>query len=299
MSEQFQSPIPPMPPSGSADPAASAPGYQQAVPPAGQTPAPAPAPRRGGLGVAALVLGIVAFVLAWIPFASYAAIGLGGVGLILGIVAIARRSTRTGASIAGTIVSAVALLAAILMTVLYAALFSAVSDAADDLAKAPGTSASLPADGHAKPGEATKPGASKVTPRGAAAQAGDFQITVSGVETGIPQVGDTIAGTFFGEKAQGSYVLVHLSVKNTGSSAAYFTSDDVKILDAQKREFSADDAASLYIKANADTLFGQINPGNTMQGVIAFDVPVGTAPATLQYAGGLLSSGGHAQFALK
>jgi len=34
MSEQSQSPIPPMPPAGSADPAASAPGYQQAVPPA-------------------------------------------------------------------------------------------------------------------------------------------------------------------------------------------------------------------------------------------------------------------------
>jgi hypothetical protein len=93
----------------------------------------APVRRRSGLGIAALVLGIAGFVLAWIPFASYAAIGLGGIGLLLGILALAMRNHRGGIAIAGTIVSGVALLAAILMTVLYAAIFFAAKSVSDDI----------------------------------------------------------------------------------------------------------------------------------------------------------------------
>jgi hypothetical protein len=93
----------------------------------------APAARRSGLGIAALVLGIVGFILAWIPFASYAAIGLGGIGLVLGILALVLRNHRGGIAIAGTIVAGVALLAAILMTVLYAAIFFAAKSVSDDI----------------------------------------------------------------------------------------------------------------------------------------------------------------------
>ncbi|GAA4164529.1 hypothetical protein GCM10022286_26380 [Gryllotalpicola daejeonensis] len=104
--------------------------------PVGANPPQAPQlKRRSGLGVAALVLGIIAFVLAWIPFASYVAIGLGGVGLLLGILALVLRGHRGGIAVAGTIVAGIALLAAILMTVVYAAIFSAAQSVGHDLDK--------------------------------------------------------------------------------------------------------------------------------------------------------------------
>jgi len=121
MSDFTQPPLPPQAPAGTATP----------VPPS----EPGPARRRGGLGIAALVLGIAGFVFAWIPFASYVAIGLAGIGVILGILALVLRGRRTGLGIAGLIISAVALIAAIMMTVLYAAIFFAAKTASDDITK--------------------------------------------------------------------------------------------------------------------------------------------------------------------
>src|SRR5687767_1202940 len=66
-----------------------------------------------GLGIAALVLGILGVLVAWVPFCGIVAIPVAAIGLILGIIAIVMaRSSQTGMGmpIAGTTLSAIAIL---------------------------------------------------------------------------------------------------------------------------------------------------------------------------------------------
>lgn len=65
-------------------------------------------PRRGSsLGIASLILGVVAFAICWIPLLGMLGIPLSGLGLLLGIVgtivAVVRRGSGIGFPIAGAL----------------------------------------------------------------------------------------------------------------------------------------------------------------------------------------------------
>lgn len=81
----------------------------------------APAPHGNSLGVASMVLGILAFVICWIPILNLLGLPLSGLGLLLGIIGIIISATRRGAgvgfSIAGTAISMVALVVVLWMSV--------------------------------------------------------------------------------------------------------------------------------------------------------------------------------------
>lgn len=115
------------------------------VPVEAEAVAPPQGPNR--LGVAALVVGIVALVLAFVPFASYGA-GLPAiVALVLGIVAVARSGNRKRrAGIAGIVLGIVALIAAIVMSVIYTAVFvlAAVSNGTGGLPNIGSLSSAFP-----------------------------------------------------------------------------------------------------------------------------------------------------------
>jgi hypothetical protein len=157
------------------------------------------------------------------------------------------------------------------------------------------TSASAPATQSAQAAAPKSPAAPAAAPLGTTAKAADFEITVTQVEKGVPQVGDVVGGTLLGEKAQGQFVLVHVTVKNVSNDPSYFMDSDLPMYDDQNRKFSADDSASLYIDNNS-TLFNEINPGNTLQGVVVYDIPTDASPTHLEYTGSLFGSG--TQFAL-
>lgn len=96
--------------------------------------APQPPVPSNGLGVAALVLGILAILLAFIPILGFVAYPLAIVGIILGLVGLGRvrrgRSSR-GITLAGLIASIVGLVLVIVSTVIYVSALSAGVASAD------------------------------------------------------------------------------------------------------------------------------------------------------------------------
>jgi hypothetical protein len=89
--------------------------------------------RTNGLAVTALILGAIAFVLAFIPFANFFGAFLALVGLVLGAVAIFQQRASKPLAITGTALSFIAGILAIIMIVVYTAAFvTAVNDSASN-----------------------------------------------------------------------------------------------------------------------------------------------------------------------
>lgn len=122
----------------------------------------------------------------------------------------------------------------------------------------------------------------------------EFKVTKTSKKS---SVGDDLIG----EKAQGVFLLVHVKVKNIGNSARTFDALSQSLFDAQGREFSADAAAGIYLE-DSNAFLNEINPGNSVKGVVVFDVPKDARPTEIElhdspFSGGVtvrLSSRRHA-----
>ncbi|GAB3241826.1 DUF4352 domain-containing protein [Kineosporia babensis] len=115
---------------------------------------------------------------------------------------------------------------------------------------------------------------------------GKFEFTVTKVRKGVKKVG----GEFLSVEAQGQFVLINITVENVGDEPRAFSSMAQTLYDAKDREFSADDTASLYLD-DSNSFYTEINPGNQVKGVVAFDLPKGVAPARLELHDSLFSGG--------
>lgn len=134
----------------------------------------------------------------------------------------------------------------------------------------------------------SKPGQDKATAAGIGdtVKDGDFDFTVTKVEAG-PKV---IGTADFGAKPQGKFVLVHVKVTNHGDQAGTFFGDNQKLKDQKGREFSADSEAAIYLD-DAQSLLEEINPGNTLTGVVIFDVAPDATPTSLELHDSAFSGG--------
>lgn len=125
---------------------------------------------------------------------------------------------------------------------------------------------------------------------GEAVRDGKFEFVVQGVECGKKEVvspeTDALRKT-----AQGEYCLMSLSVKNIGNEQQYFSESDQKLLNAEGQQFSPDSTATLYNSNNSDVFLAQINPGNSVQGVLVFDVPAGAKITAAQMHDSAFSGG--------
>ncbi|WP_164983913.1 hypothetical protein [Cellulomonas endophytica] len=152
-------PVPPAPGTAAGHAAGPAtPAYATAAPgyaPTGAGAAPvwagpvgpglgAPAPRRSGLAVAALVLGLLALLGCLVPVLNVGSVGLGLAALVVGVLAIRRLVpgvTGKGMAVAGIVTGVVGALVAAAMWIALVALGSAVEDGAlEDLSVDLGTS---------------------------------------------------------------------------------------------------------------------------------------------------------------
>ena len=119
---------------------------------------------------------------------------------------------------------------------------------------------------------------------GQEARDGQFAFTVSSVDRS-KTAGD-LSNQFEIVTAQGEFLNVHMTVANTGNHAQTFfaTNQKLKISD---RVYEANSSAALWTHALNVT----INPGNSIQAVVSFDVPPGTNGGTMQLHDSLFSGG--------
>ncbi len=86
------------------------------------------------LGIASLILGILSFLICWIPFIGF---GLSGLGLLLGIgglvMALTRRGTGIGYAIAGTAVSALGVLMGVIFLVVLQGMATGLEEVANQM----------------------------------------------------------------------------------------------------------------------------------------------------------------------
>ena len=181
-----------------------------------------------------------------------------------------------------------ALLAVLVLVVIYAVFIH--KDNTVQASSGPGTSTSKSAaptssSGNGSGSGTETPSESPTTASGSGAQASDGGLTfaVTGVET-APSVQSQDAPVE--QTAQGEYAIVHLTVSNSGDQPATFVGTFQK-LKAGGTTFSIDDVATAYLNGT----MAQLNPGDTSDVAIAFDVPPGTTPESLEVHGDPISAG--------
>jgi len=122
---------------------------------------------------------------------------------------------------------------------------------------------------------------------GANARDGKFQFTVTKV-THAKRIGDR----FVGQAAQGEYTILHITVTNISNVAQTLDDSAQFVYDAGGRKFSADSTADIYANGSSNSVFfNQINPGNTVHGKIAFDLPKGDTAVKAELHDSVFSGG--------
>ncbi len=105
---------------------------------------------------------------------------------------------------------------------------------------------------------------------------GSFEFTVTNVSCGVPAVGTSPVL----RRARGQFCLISMQIRNIGDEPRPFDLSLQKVVSAAGQEYPADGSASMYAvpASAAQTPRTQLNPGNTLTAVVAFDVPKGPAP---------------------
>lgn len=87
----------------------------------------------------------------------------------------------------------------------------------------------------------------------------------------------TVGPAGLSETAQGRFTVLHVKVTNIGSESQTLDDSNQVVFDGSGRKFDADTKADLVINGENNQVFLEdINPGNTVHGLIAFDLPSGT-----------------------
>jgi hypothetical protein len=116
-------------------------------------------------------------------------------------------------------------------------------------------------------------GSTAVPGIGSKVRDGKFEFVITKV-THAKSVGDTSLG--LGDTAQGRYVILHIRVTNIGNEAQTLDDSSQYVYDASGRKFSASTSADIDLSGpngQGSTWLNDINPGNTVHGRIAFDLP--------------------------
>ena len=122
---------------------------------------------------------------------------------------------------------------------------------------------------------------------GDAVKDGKFTFVVQSFKCGK----DSVGNSFMREEAQGQYCLMDVSVENHGDEPQMLFSDNQLVFDAKGREFANDAMAAMSIDGNDQVWMEEINPGNSVQGTMVFDVPKNAEIVSARLHDSMLSGG--------
>jgi hypothetical protein len=180
--------------------------------------------------------------------------------------------------------AACAVLLAILVAVIVYGVFFNKSDSIQ-ISSGPGSTSKSATPTTSSESETETASESPTASSGSGPQASDGGLTfaVTGVET-APSVQYQDAPV---EKtAQGEFLIVHMTVLNSGDAQATYLGTLQK-LKAGGTTYSIDDEATFYLNGG----LAELNPGDTADVAIAFDVPQGTSPDSLEVHGDPIGTG--------
>ena len=126
----------------------------------------------------------------------------------------------------------------------------------------------------------------KVPGIGDPASDGQFTFVVQSVECGESSIGSGL----FAEDAQGEYCLVNMKVRNTGDVSQMMDSSN-QFMFIGKKEYAPSSDAVLALDESENFFLEEINPGNSVEGVMVFDIPKGGKPDRLELHDSLFSGG--------
>jgi hypothetical protein len=221
-----------------------------------------------GIGIAALVVGIVAFVSGWIAIWGVLA---GVAAIVLGIIALKKSKANKGFGITGIVLGGVATITSIVFTIIWALAFTFVavgSGVALDAAKKANDalneqSASVQSQIDAK----------KDFSKGETAKFGDFEVAVKSVTR------DYTSTNAYTQPSDGNeFVVVNISVKNTTDTTQSLTKYNLQLTDG-----SVANDASLVVDVSPAFTGGSIVAGGTAEGNIVFEVKKGASDLKLLY----------------
>ena len=122
---------------------------------------------------------------------------------------------------------------------------------------------------------------------GSAVRDGKFEFVVKSIECGKTVVG----ADYLTKQPQGQFCLLALRVTNIGDTQQYFSDSDQKLLNSEGTQYSPDSTATLYHSNNSNVWLAQINPGNSVEGVLVFDIPKDQTPTHAQLHDSFMSNG--------
>ncbi|MFE6967106.1 DUF4352 domain-containing protein [Agromyces sp. NPDC057679] len=224
-----------------------------------------------GLAISALILGIIALALSWVPF----------VGLILGIAALvfgflALKQSKPMA-ITGLAAGAFAIILFVIMIAVVASNPSSSNSTSGESPAAVDSAEEAPADEEPAAEPAEEPAAAPAGAPGigdtVTAENG-VAFTVTGMECGATTVGEG----FDEATAKGQFCVVNITLANNGSEPQTIWVQDITGLIGGS-SFEADSMAS---KFGEDYWTADLNPGLTSEGTLVFDVPAGQKLDTVE-----------------
>jgi hypothetical protein len=180
-------------------------------------------------------------------------------------------------------VAAIVLIAAVVLTYFFVikgddkSTTTASSSTSQSKTKTSSTKTSRPTSSSEEPTTAA--------PSGNSVTDGDLSIAFSRTDTGdtiTSSISDSLEVT-----AKGMYYVVYFNVTNNGTSADSLLLAQQK-LKAGDQTFDADPEANFYLTGTATV---DIQPGDTQEVGVVFDVPTGTEPDSMEVYGSVMSSG--------
>jgi Domain of unknown function (DUF4352) len=183
-------------------------------------------------------------------------------------------------------------LAVVVGLVLFSILGALAGDPTTDTASAPATEDESSAS--SEQGSATTRATTKTTAAptqeapgiGDPVRDGKFEFTVQKVDCGKTRIGDQYTNT----KAQGQFCLVHLKVENIGKESQLLDGSNQYLYGPGGQRFDADSEAGIYLD-DAQTFLEEINPGNTVNGIVVFDIPKSVEPTKIELHDSAFSGG--------